>query len=303
MEPHVTAPGNRPPPPQPRALLDEAGLRAKKSWGQNFLQDAHVLADIAALAEAAPGHTIVELGAGLGALTYHLLARGAAVTAIERDREIAPLLRHALSWAGAQLDVVEADAVQLDYAALATKLGGPLTVAGNLPYQLSSRILVSLAQASPSVRLAVLLVQREVAERLVAKEGSRIYGLLSVLVQRRLDVRLARTVPPTAFFPRPKVHSTVVVLTARSALRPDDEDAALVQVARAAFQHRRKMLRGALARVWHLEAAQLAPAFTQAGINETARAEELSIDDFARLGASLRAHGLLPRKGNHGSPT
>ena len=117
-------------PPNPLQLLAEAGLAPKKSWGQNFLRDEHVLASMAALAVAG-ADTVVELGAGLGALTYHLLGRGAQVVAVERDRELVPLLRRALAWAPASaLEIVEADAARLDYGALAGRLGGPLTVAG-----------------------------------------------------------------------------------------------------------------------------------------------------------------------------
>ena len=283
-----------PSPPKPQALLAQAGLAAKKSWGQNFLLDQRVLAAIAELAGAAPGRVIVELGAGLGALTYHLLARGAQVTAIERDREIAPLLAGALAWAGVRLEIVEADAASLDYAALAARLGSPLTVTGNLPYQLSSRILVSLAEVGAPVGRAVLLVQREVAERLTAAPGSRIYGLLSVLVQRRFTARLARHVSPAAFLPRPKVDSAVVVLDVHAGPECGREaDAALVEVARAAFHSRRKMLRSGLAAALAVTAAALEPAFTEARVSPTARAEELAVDDFTRLGAALAARGLL----------
>lgn len=276
-----------------RALLARSGLRAKKSWGQNFLCDDAVLADIAAATQAGPERPVVELGAGLGALTHHLLVRGGKVIAVERDREIVPVLRDNLA-AFAQLEIREANAATLDYEALARELGGPLTVAGNLPYQLSSRIMVSLADAHPHVARAVLLVQREVAERLAAEPGSRTYGLLTVLVQRSFRVLILRSVPPGAFYPPPKIHSAVVVLQAHPERPVGTSDAQLVAAARAAFSARRKTLRNALAGGLGLTAPQLEPVFAEAGIDPGTRAETLGLAHFARLAAALAAHGLLP---------
>jgi 16S rRNA (adenine1518-N6/adenine1519-N6)-dimethyltransferase len=296
------APLGVPPPPRAKELLAAAGLHAKKSWGQNFLLDQHVLADIAALAGAGPERPVLELGAGLGALTHHLLARGGKVLAVERDRELVPVLRDVLSWAGDRLELLEADAAQLDYAALAARLGAPLTVTGNLPYQLSSRILVDLADARPHVARGVLLLQREVAERLTTEPGSRVYGLLSVLVQRNLSVRIARGVPPGAFLPRPKVHSAVVVLEARAGTREPVLDAALTATARAAFRARRKTLRAGLALALEVPAAKVEPALLEAGIAPEARAETLGVDELERLGAALARRGLLHLDwGDHGA--
>lgn len=284
-----------PPPPSAKALLAAAGLGAKKSWGQNFLLDQKVLADIASLAGAGPGQAVLELGAGLGALTHHLLARGARVTAVERDRELVPVLKQALTWAGDRLVVLEADAARLDYADLAARMGSPLTVTGNLPYQLSSRILVSLADARPHVGRAVLLVQKEVALRLSAPPGSKVYGLLSVLVQRHVEARTARAVSPGAFLPPPKVHSAVVVLTARPGGRDPALDAALVATARAAFHSRRKTLRAGLAGALRAAPALVESALVEAGVDPSTRAETLDVAAFERLGASLSRFGLLPR--------
>jgi len=283
-----------PPPPNPIALLKQAGLIAKPSWGQNFLLDQSILAETARLAVGEPPATVLELGAGLGALTYHLLVAGARVIAIERDREIAPLLRQALAWS-AQLEVVEADAVRLDYGVYAARSGGPLAVAGNLPYQLSSRILVSIAEAREYVARAVVLLQLEVAERLVAAPGGRDYGLLSVLVQRSFAVHIARHVPPGAFHPRPKVQSAVVVLERESVGREVSADRALVAAARAAFHGRRKMLRNSLATALDCANVTVDAAIHAAGLSPQTRAETLSIDDFARLGAALLDAGLLSR--------
>ncbi len=281
-----------PPPPNALALLKEAGLFAKKSWGQNFLLDQSVLAEAARLAVERGGERVLELGAGLGALTYHLLAQGARVAAVERDREMVPLLTQALAWSNG-LTIIEADAARLDYAELARARGGPLAVAGNLPYQLSSRILVSLADAWPNVERAVVLLQREVAERLTAPPDSRTYGLLSVLVGRSFSAHIARHVPPAAFHPRPKVHSALVVLDLVQRERDAAADQALVATARASFHSRRKTLRNSLSSGLAAEPAVVEQAILAAGLSPQARAETLSLADFDRLSVAVKERGLL----------
>ena len=279
-------------PKTPQALLRAAGLRAKKTWGQNFLCDQNVLRAIAQATGAGPAQPVVELGAGLGALTYHLLNGGGQVIAIERDRELVPPLAAYLEPAAARLQIREADAARLDYAALAQEFG-PVSVAGNLPYQLSGRILVSLADARGAARQAVLLVQREVADRLLASPPGREYGLLSVLVQRTFHIERVRDVPPTAFFPAPKVHSTVVRLMARDTLAPANADAALVRAARAAFSARRKTLRNAVSGGCQVSGAAAEQVLHQAGISPQARAETLHLEDFMRLGQAFLQAGWL----------
>src|SRR5512144_2502214 len=197
-----------PPYPSPRALLDKYGLRAKKSWGQNFLGDEEILDQIARLSVEVPGDRVVELGAGLGHLTARLVARGAKVVAVERDRDMARVLRGEL---GDRIDLREADAARLDVAALAREAGGGrISVVGNLPYHLTSPILFSLIDQAPHVARGVFLLQREVAERLAAPAGDREGGVASILLQREADVSIERLVPPGAFLPPPKVHSAVL---------------------------------------------------------------------------------------------
>lgn len=276
-----------------RAQLRAGGLRPKKSWGQNFCRDGALLRRMAALPQLPPGQGVVELGAGLGALTQALLAQGGPVLAVERDRELIPLLRARFADVPG-LTLCEADAVGLDYAALAAAQGGPLTIVGNLPYQLSSRILVTLADAGAAVAQVVVLLQREVGERLAAGPGSRTYGLLSVLVQRRFSVRLVERVRPGAFVPPPRVESVVVHLRARPPVAEGVADAQLVAAARAAFSSRRKTLRNALASGCRIPAAAAAAAIERASLVPGARAETLSLTDFAQLGAALAGADLLP---------
>ena len=280
--------------PSPRALLERHGLHAKKSWGQNFLGDEAILDDIARLAVRRPGEPVVELGAGLGHLTARLLARGAAVTAVERDRDMARVLRAEL---GDRIRLLEADAARLDYAALAADAaavagapGGPpprLAVVGNLPYHLTSPILFSLLDQVAHVARAVFLVQREVAERLAASPGEEAWGLPSVLLQREAEVSVERIVPPGAFHPPPRVHSAVVLAELRPPLEPVLDPARFRKLVKAGFAQRRKTLRNAL------EAARLAPAealtraLTAAAIDPGRRGETLTVAEWCALERAL----------------
>ncbi|RYF11712.1 MAG: ribosomal RNA small subunit methyltransferase A, partial [Deltaproteobacteria bacterium] len=266
-----------------------AQLRPKKSWGQNFLRDTHVHQRIAAAAGPLVGQTVLELGAGLGALTGHLRQAGAQVIAVERDRELVPLLRQTFA-DEPRLTVMEADAKGLDLAALAAA-HGPLRVFGNLPYQLSSRILVHLAGACGAVHTAVVLVQREVAERAAAPPGTQA-GLLSILLQRRFSVEALFEVPPRAFYPAPKVCSTVLRLRARPPVAAPD--AALVWVARAAYAGRRKALRNTLAHACGVSKDAMAALCRSCELDPLARPESLDVAAFARLTCAMQAAGCGP---------
>jgi 16S rRNA (adenine1518-N6/adenine1519-N6)-dimethyltransferase len=278
--------------PSPRALLDKYDLRAKKSWGQNFLGDEAALDDIARLAAPSPGTRVVELGAGLGHLTARLLARGAVVTAVERDRDMARVLRGEL---GDQVTLLEADAARFDYGAVAGP-GERLSVVGNLPYHLTSPILFSLLDQVDHVARATFLLQREVAERLAAEPGEKDWGILSVFLQREADVSVERIVPPGAFFPPPRVHSAVVL----ARFRPPAPGCEVRDVARfralvkAGFAQRRKTLRNALenARVAPPEA--LRAALGEAGIDGGRRGETLEIAEWAALERALGPVAAAP---------
>ena len=282
--------------PSPRALLEKYGLRAKKSWGQNFLGDDHILADIARLAAPRPGELVVELGAGLGHLTARLVARGARVIAVERDRDMAAVLRGEL---GERMDLLEADAVKLDYGTIlarhSTATATPtskLAVVGNLPYHLTSPILFSLLDQAERVSRAVFLVQREVAERLVASPGTKEWGILSVLLQREADVSIERIVPPGAFLPPPKVESAVLCALFRP---PSEAVADLVRFRRlvkAGFAQRRKTLGNALRAARLVEPERLAAALAHAGIDPGRRGETLTVAEWAALDRALDAAEL-----------
>jgi 16S rRNA (adenine1518-N6/adenine1519-N6)-dimethyltransferase len=278
--------------PTARALLERHGLRPKKSWGQNFLHDERVVTRIVESAEAAPDDVVVEIGAGLGALTRQLAARGGRVLAVERDPDLVPILREELAPYPAA-EVVAADALGFDFTAASQAAGRSLIVLGNLPYQITSPLLfrvVDAAAAGTVVKRAVLMVQKEVAERIVARPGGKIYGRLSVMVQAFADARILFHVGAGAFLPPPNVTSTVFRLD----LRPHPLVGVELQplfaaVVRAAFAGRRKMLRRSLEPAFGANA--VAAGLAAAAIEGTRRAEELTVTDFARLAAAFAAAG------------
>ena len=281
-----------PPPPNPKELLAAAGLRPKKDWGQNFLREQDVLKAISESCRASEEELVVELGAGLGALTYYLIQDYASVVAVERDRELVPLLKNFFQWAPG-LELLEADAGTLDYQGLSSAHDKPLVVVGNLPYQISSRILVSVADAASSVRRCVVMIQKEVAERIIAPPGSKTYGLLSVLMQRAFSGHVVRVVPPHVFLPPPKVHSAVLVLERNEVLRAPEADARMVAAARVAFSARRKTLRNSVAGGLGVKPAQVEEAMVAGNLDPKRRAESFSLDEFEQLGEVLHTHGLL----------
>jgi 16S rRNA (adenine1518-N6/adenine1519-N6)-dimethyltransferase len=260
---------------RPAELLRRHGLRPKKSWGQNFLGDERILSSLAELAGLGPGDFVVELGAGLGHFTRALAGTGANVIAVERDRELVPILRAELP----RVEVAEADAKGFDLRAVASRAGRRVVVCGNLPYHLSSPILFHLLDQRDALRRAVLLLQREVAERIAAAPGGRDYGLLSVLMQRVADVSLGLTVPRHAFTPPPEVESTALVLDflehPRAQVRDEARFRALVK---AAFSQRRKTLWNALK---SLPGGR--EALEKAGVDPQRRGETLSVEEFAAV--------------------
>ncbi len=272
--------------PSPRALLEKYGLRAKKSWGQNFLGDEAILDDIARLAAPHAGDSVVELGAGLGHLTARLVARGARVVAVERDRDMAAVLRGEL---GGKIALVEADAARVDYGRLAATAGpvARIAVFGNLPYHLTSPNLFSLLDQVEHVSRAVFLVQREVAERLAASPGTADWGILSVLLQREAEVSIERIVPPGAFLPPPKVDSAVVCAIFRPPADPVRDPARFRRLVKAGFAQRRKTLKNALDAARIAEPESMRAALATAGIDPGRRGETLTVAEWAALDRSL----------------
>jgi 16S rRNA (adenine1518-N6/adenine1519-N6)-dimethyltransferase len=282
-------------PPSARALLDRHGLRPKKSWGQNFLEDEAARRRIVEAAALGPDDAVVEIGPGLGSLTSLLVHAAGQVVAVERDPDMVRVLTTELG-GEPRLRIEPGDAMAFDFVGAARAAGRPLVVVANLPYQITSPLLfkiVAEAAGGAVVARAVLMVQREFAERMVAPPGSKTYGRLSVMVQQQADVRILFHVGSHAFVPRPAVTSTVFSLVPRATPRAPVSDRALfAAVVRAAFGARRKMLRRALEPAFGGDEAERALA--AAGVEGTRRAETLAIADFARIADALASAGVRP---------
>ena len=233
---------------------------------------------------------MVEIGAGLGALTLPLLDRASRVMAIERDRDLIAALRLELAApiADGRLVLVEADAKTVDLTALFHDTPLPRVVAGNLPYQITGPLLEKTAGSRPLIQRAVLMVQLEVADRIAAKPGSASYGALSVFIQAQYEARRALVVRRGAFYPQPKVDSAVVLL---DPLSPPiaEETATFRAVVKAAFAQRRKKLRNAWRGLMSGSLADLAAAAERAGVDLDARGESLTVEQFARMATEVQA--------------
>jgi 16S rRNA (adenine1518-N6/adenine1519-N6)-dimethyltransferase len=273
-----------------RRALKAAGLRARHSMSQNFLADVDVLEAILAEAEPGPGSRVLEIGPGLGFLTRGLLDAGASVTAVELDRGLAALLRADLADAieSGALRLVEGDALDQD---LAHVVEPPWDVVANLPYHITSPILHRLLGETPRPRRLVLMVQKEVAERIAAPPGRMSY--LSVFVQYHARTRIAFAVPAGAFEPEPAVESAVIVLEPY----PEDDrlpdaatEDALWRLVQASFRERRKMLHNVLARQLPVEPARVAAALAAAGIEPDRRPQTLAVGEWIAL---LEAFGPI----------
>jgi 16S rRNA (adenine1518-N6/adenine1519-N6)-dimethyltransferase len=264
----------------------------RRALGQHFLADAAIADAIVAAVGATADDLVCEIGAGEGVLTGRLRAAAGRVVALEID----PALRAGLARRWPDLDLRDADARRFSYGALAAERpapGGRVLVVGNLPYSASKPILARLFEAHPALDAAVVMLQREVAERLTAAPGSRAYGVLSVLWQVWADLALVRIVPPGAFRPPPAVESGVVRATFRRVPRvPIADERTFARLVKAAFAQRRKTLANALRPAGPtLGAVPVAEALGAAGIDGRRRAETLTLEEFARLARFFAARG------------
>jgi 16S rRNA (adenine1518-N6/adenine1519-N6)-dimethyltransferase len=273
---------NRDLPPL-REVIARHGLNASKALGQNFLLDGQLLDRIARIPGPLDGEKVYEVGPGPGGLTRALLAAGASVTAVERDRRCLPALAELLDAADGRLDLIEGDALTIDEPAI---VGPGAHVVANLPYNVGTMLLVRWLGGEswpPWWKSLTLMFQQEVAERIVAKPGASAYGRLSVLAQWRSDARLALKVHRSAFVPPPKVMSAVVHITPKDA-PPDVHPATLEKLTGAAFGQRRKMLRRSLQSLpGALEALE------QTGIDSSRRAETLEVGHFVAVARLMDA--------------
>jgi 16S rRNA (adenine1518-N6/adenine1519-N6)-dimethyltransferase len=260
-------------PSEVRELLQRHGVRPSKALGQNFLVDENTARRIVRLAELRPGERVVEVGPGVGSLTISLADEGVHVCAIEIDRHLLPILEEVV--AGRDVEVVHDDALKVDWTA---RLGSdPWTMVANLPYNIAATVVVRALEEAPMIDRMLVMVQREVGERLAAGAGDDAYGAVSVKVAYYADAKVVGTVSPNVFEPKPNVESALVRLV-RHTTPPVAVDAErMFDLVRAGFATRRKTLRNTLA--GRIDA----DGFARANVDPQARAETLSLADWARL--------------------
>ncbi len=270
----------------PQALLARSGLRPKKRFGQNFLISDSTAARIArsSLVDALAPLRTIEIGAGTGALTRALMDAGANLTAIEIDPQLVQVLRSREDLRAAQ--IVQADALTFDYREWSR--GDSWRVAGNLPYNIATPLLLAFIEMPSGPESLTVMVQRDVAERFAAVPGTPAYGSLSVAVQYSMHVELLFTVAPQSFFPAPKVYSSVVRLVRRAEPAVAVADLDLFwKVVRGAFAYRRKTLVNSLALALEIDRATTMRALTHCNLSAELRGERLDLGDFARLADTL----------------
>jgi 16S rRNA (adenine1518-N6/adenine1519-N6)-dimethyltransferase len=276
-----------------RALLDEHDLRPSRALGQNFLADPNTARRIARLAEVGPGDRVLEIGPGVGSLTLALVEAGARVVALEIDRHLVPVLANVLTDAAeaGAVELVQGDALRVDLDALLgdpsdagtspTGLSDTWHCVSNLPYNVATPVVVRLLEECPRVMHLLLMVQREVGERMAAAPGTHAYGAVSVKLAYYTTARVVGTVPATVFVPTPNVESVLIRLE-RRATPPVDVPSTetMFTIVRAGFAQRRKMLRSALRPLFGERTESL---LTAAGVRHDARAETLGLDEWAAL--------------------
>ncbi|MBP67903.1 MAG: 16S rRNA (adenine(1518)-N(6)/adenine(1519)-N(6))-dimethyltransferase [Acidimicrobiaceae bacterium] len=269
---------------QVRSLLDRHGVRPKRSLGQNFVVEPNTVRRIVELAEIGQGDRVVEIGPGVGSLTLALLEEGASVTAVEVDDVLIGLLAEVTkAFTPDQVRIVHADAMEVDWAGLLSR--GSWSLVANLPYNISVPLICDLLDDVPVIEKMVVMVQREVADRLVARPGDDAYGLPSVKVAYHAEARLLGRVPPSVFLPRPRVDSALIGLWRRLDPATTVDREVLFGLVRAGFGQRRKMLRRSLKGL--LDEV----AIVESGVDPTARAEELGLDQWASLASRVVGHG------------
>jgi len=274
----------------PRILLAAHNIRPKKQLGQNFLVDPTTAEMIVSRSGILPEDVVLEIGAGLGALTIPVARIAQKVYAVEKDRQIINILRpeilaHNLS----NVVLMERDILKIDIQSLAKNVPQKLVVMGNLPYNISSQVLVRLTASREAVSRAVLMFQKELAQRITAQPGGKEYGRLTVVLRYCSDVTKIADIKASLFFPKPKIDSEVLEFRFKSSPSPPaDDEAFLFRVIKAAFGNRRKTLKNALAASeLKIDAATAAKLLKRSDIDPVRRAETLSVEEFVKLSNTL----------------
>ncbi len=271
-------------------ILQKYGFRFQKKFGQNFLIDPHVLDKIVAAAEIRPEDFVIEIGPGIGTLTQYLAYQAREVCAVEIDSNLLPILEDTLSdWDN--VTVIHQDILKLDLAALLKEKnqGRPAKIVANLPYYITTPIIMGLFESHVPLESLTVMVQKEVASRMQAGPGSKDYGALSLAVQYYAEPYLAAHVPQNCFMPRPQVGSAVIRLTARKDKLQVRNEALLFRLIRASFNQRRKTLLNGLRNSEDLPYSreELEKALERCGLSATIRGETLTLEEFAQLADCL----------------
>ncbi|MBN2804123.1 MAG: ribosomal RNA small subunit methyltransferase A [Deltaproteobacteria bacterium] len=264
----------------PVAVLKRYGLYAKKSWGQNFLVSEKAINKITQECQF-NSLPVLEIGAGLGTLTSSLLNAGIIVTAIERDEDMCTVLKNEFENIS-NFTLLETDAGQFNYSDYLKVT--PSIIAGNLPYQITGKILRQIMDTYQSVNKAVFMVQKEAADRICAQKGDTNRGALSVITQARFSARIVHRLKPTAFHPPPKVHSAVITfLPVNKEFLPFEQMPTFDKIVKAAFLNRRKNIKNSLKNSGIIKGDNPDELLAIASISQTTRAQDLSIEEFVKL--------------------
>ena len=280
----------------PRTLLTAWNLKPNKDLGQNFLLNPAISSAIVNACRIAPEDTVLEIGSGLGFLTIPLAKDAGVVFAVEKDPHLVALLKTelALHQIG-NVRLVEGDILRFDMETVFRESADPIIAVGNLPYNISSQILIKLMAHRSRVKHAVIMVQKEMALRVMEPPGSKLYGRISVMLQYCADIRKVMTVSAEQFFPRPNVESLVLMIRFKDPDHPAEDEQLLFKVIKAAFGKRRKTLKNALRdSELHVDSETAGAVLDAAGIDPMRRAETLSVEEFVNLSNVL---GRRPNSG------
>ena len=269
------------------AVLNKYGFTFQKKFGQNFLIDTHVLEKIISAAGITKNDCVLEIGPGIGTMTQYLAENAGHVVAVEIDRNLIPILKETLADYD-NVTVINEDILRVDIKALAEEYNGgkPIKVVANLPYYITTPIIMGLFESGVPIDNITVMVQKEVADRMKEGPGSKDYGALSLAVQYYAEPEIVANVPPNCFIPRPNVGSAVIRLTRHKEMPVEVKDPALMfKIIRASFNQRRKTLQNGLGNAPELPYTkeQIAAAIAEMGLTPTIRGEALSLAQFAQL--------------------